>query len=68
MLQHPWTYQAMVHDLLKLTLNRVWVVSENKEKDNIKESIFDLDEDFDSFWRDHRGSQFPQMAGWFFLF
>lgn len=64
MLHHPWTYQAMVQDMLKSNLNRLWFTAVPSEKEpNPKEIIYDLEEDLDEFWAEHRNSQFPQMAG-----
>ncbi|XP_050542304.1 sec1 family domain-containing protein 1 [Daktulosphaira vitifoliae] len=55
-LHHTWTYQALVHDVLKLNLNRVTVTQEQK-----KPKTFDLDPK-DSFWVTHKGSPFPTVA------
>lgn len=69
MLQHPWTYQAMVQDMLKSNLNRLWFTPVVSEKEpNPTETVYDLEEDLDEFWEEHRNSQFPQMAGLFILF
>jgi len=63
MLHHPWTYQAMIQDMLKSSLNRVWFTPAPSEKEpNPKETIYDLEEDMDEFWAEHRYSQFPQTA------
>jgi len=59
MLAHAWTYQALVHDLLKMNLNRVVLeVSENNQQ---VQKSYDLDY-FDTFWREHTGTNFPQVA------
>lgn len=55
-LHHTWTYQALVHDVLKLNLNRVTVAHEQK-----KPKTFDLDPN-DAFWMTHKGSPFPTVA------
>ncbi|XP_050419873.1 sec1 family domain-containing protein 1 [Adelges cooleyi] len=55
-LHHTWTYQALVHDVLKLNLNRVIVAQEQK-----KSKTFDLDPK-DVFWATHKGSPFPTVA------
>ena len=69
MLHHPWTYQAMIQDMLKSQLNRVWFTPDASDKDeNPSEVVYDLEEDLDEFWAEHRNSQFPNMAGLFFVF
>ena len=65
MLHHPWTYQAMVQDLLKAQLNRVWFTPTKKDESTdsvVSEVVYELEEDLDEFWAEHRYSQFPQMA------
>eukprot|EP01094_Clydonella_sp_ATCC50884_P001966 TRINITY_DN11503_c0_g3_i1.p1 TRINITY_DN11503_c0_g3~~TRINITY_DN11503_c0_g3_i1.p1 ORF type:complete len:647 (+),score=245.64 TRINITY_DN11503_c0_g3_i1:242-2182(+) len=66
MAHHPWTYQAMVHDLLPLHLNRVKVNVEeagtSEEGAQSKEITYDLDPTMDPFWETHRKSSFPEMA------
>ena len=71
-LHHTWTYQALLHDVLDLNLNRV-VVSEpendNRPIDNHrngpaykpKTKSCDLNPT-DKFWVTHRGSPFPTVA------
>lgn len=54
-LHHTWTYQALAHDVLDLSLNRV-VVGEDKKK------IYDLDHVNDEFWSSYKGSPFPTVA------
>lgn len=51
-LHHTWTYQALVHDLLDISLNRV----------TVKEKSFDLDSKKDQLWNKQRGSPFPEVA------
>ncbi|CAD5119253.1 DgyrCDS7883 [Dimorphilus gyrociliatus] len=51
-LHHTWTYQALVHDVLNLSLNSV----------KIKEKNFNLDSKNDSLWKKQRGSPFPEVA------
>lgn len=70
MLHHTWTYQALAHDVLGMTLNRVTV--------NMREGTdgadgggggggaggrrtFDLDQS-DAFWTEHAGLPFPMVA------
>eukprot|EP01121_Diplochlamys_sp_Union-15-3_P021348 TRINITY_DN8621_c0_g1_i2.p1 TRINITY_DN8621_c0_g1~~TRINITY_DN8621_c0_g1_i2.p1 ORF type:complete len:505 (-),score=66.35 TRINITY_DN8621_c0_g1_i2:5-1519(-) len=59
MLAHAWTYQALVHDIFKMNLNRVQL--ELIEKNVPVKRSFDLGNN-DFFWRDHSGTNFPQVA------
>ncbi|PSN32049.1 Protein sly1 [Blattella germanica] len=64
-LHHTWTYQALAHDVLDLTLNRV-VVEENVGRSpaggaKVKTRACDLDSR-DRFWMAHKGSPFPIVA------
>ena len=52
-LHHTWTYQALAHDVLHYTQNRVALPGSNKQ--------FELDSK-DQFWTEHKGSPFPQVA------
>eukprot|EP01104_Vermistella_antarctica_P012604 TRINITY_DN3686_c0_g1_i1.p1 TRINITY_DN3686_c0_g1~~TRINITY_DN3686_c0_g1_i1.p1 ORF type:complete len:687 (-),score=208.56 TRINITY_DN3686_c0_g1_i1:32-1867(-) len=65
MMSHPWTYQASVHDLFEMELNRVRVEVKNlDEQGQVKSATlksFDLDADHDYFWNNHRGSAIPQV-------
>uniref|UniRef100_A0A914UW23 Sec1 family domain-containing protein 1 n=1 Tax=Plectus sambesii TaxID=2011161 RepID=A0A914UW23_9BILA len=67
MLHHTWTYQALVHDVLELELNRV-VISDTPPSPGINEAPkrgktkeYDLNAN-DKFWLSHKGSPFPQVA------
>lgn len=55
MLHHTWTYQALIHDVLNLDSNRVWIETSGKRKE------YDLDKD-DNLWRNYKGSPFPIVA------
>ena len=74
-LHHTWTYQALIHDVLDLNLNRV-VVQESSDGDHPssdasgqhrspvrkpKSKTCDLNPT-DKFWSSHRGSPFPTVA------
>jgi hypothetical protein len=73
MLHHPWTYGAMVHDVLGLRLNRVRVASADQDGGGgggdaasasaaaPVERTFDLDAR-DTFWAAHGGAPFQQVA------
>ncbi|RDD44878.1 Sec1 family domain-containing protein 1 [Trichoplax sp. H2] len=68
-LHHTWTYQALVHDLLNMELNRV-NIQESSSSEEIgassakaqKPKCYDLNSDSDSFWSFHKGSPFPSVA------
>ena len=64
-LHHTWTYQALAHDVLDLSLNRV-IVEETDPRTNQtgakpKSKACDLDTK-DKFWKTHKGSPFPTVA------
>lgn len=60
-LHHAWTYQALIHDTIKLQLNKV-EVSENDAKTGKPKILhFEL-EPAEQFWIEQRGSPFPQVA------
>jgi len=61
MLSHAWSYQALVHDLLNMGLNRVTVdVKDNKEGSS-KSEVFDLDPK-DTLWSSNAGQSITQVA------
>uniref|UniRef100_A0A7S1XDM7 Sec1 family domain-containing protein 1 n=1 Tax=Compsopogon caeruleus TaxID=31354 RepID=A0A7S1XDM7_9RHOD len=63
MLHHTWTYQALTHDLLALSLNRV-VVPGTKDETTGKTSApktYDLNHS-DDFWTQNAGQPFPKVA------
>lgn len=61
-LHHTWTYQALAHDVLNLSLNRVMVEDEDaKGGAKSKSKPCDLDAR-DRFWFTHKGSPFPTVA------
>ena len=64
MLSHSWTYQSLVHDVLKMRLNRITVElpsdEANPSKGTIKRS-YDLNSN-DFFWSRNAGIPFPQVA------
>lgn len=64
-LHHTWTYQALAHDVLDLSLNRI-VVEDDPGKPPVggtrhKAKYCDLDAR-DKFWSTHKGSPFPTVA------
>jgi len=64
MLSHSWTYQSLVHDVLKMHLNRITletpVEPENPSKGKIRRA-YDLNAN-DFFWSRNAGVPFPQVA------
>lgn len=64
MLSHSWTYQSLVHDVLKMNLNRITVETpideENPAKGTTKKS-YDLKPN-DVFWTKNASVPFPQVA------
>lgn len=61
-LHHTWTYQALAHDVLNLSLNRV-VVEDDDAKGGAKAKAKACDLDSrDRFWFSHKGSPFPTVA------
>ncbi len=64
-LHHTWTYQALAHDVLQYSLNRVNLVeaagNAGETGARRKSRMCDLDSK-DQFWTNHKGSPFPQVA------
>ena len=64
MLSHSWTYQSLVHDVLKMHLNRITIETpiddSNPTKGTTKKS-YDLNSN-DFFWSRNAGVPFPQVA------
>jgi len=64
MLSHSWTYQSLVHDVLKMHLNRITIETlvdeDNPSKGRTKRS-YDLNSS-DFFWARNAGVPFPQVA------
>ncbi|KAI4134925.1 MAG: hypothetical protein LQ347_001108 [Umbilicaria vellea] len=64
MLSHSWTYQSLVHDVLKMHLNRITVETPIDESNPTKGSTkraYDLNSN-DFFWSRNAGVPFPQVA------
>lgn len=61
-LHHTWTYQALAHDVLDLSLNRIILEDDAVAGGTRKKSKpCDLD-NRDKFWWSHKGSPFPTVA------
>ncbi|CCG83257.1 putative Golgi transport protein Sly1 [Taphrina deformans PYCC 5710] len=56
MVSHSWTYQALVHDLCELSLNRVTLTDADEKKKS-----YDLDT-HDFFWASNANTVFPSVA------
>lgn len=59
MLSHSWTYQALVHDVMDMKLNRVTV--DTTEGGKAQKRNYDLDSK-DFFWAKNAATPFPQVA------
>ncbi|KAL8802537.1 MAG: hypothetical protein Q9200_006550 [Gallowayella weberi] len=64
MLSHSWTYQSLVHDVLKMHLNRITIETpieeDNPSKGRTKKAYDLTSKDF--FWSRNAGVPFPQVA------
>ena len=61
MLSHSWTYQSLVHDVLKMHLNRITVDVADESSANAKPRSYDLNAN-DFFWTRNASVPFPQVA------
>ena len=64
MLSHSWTYQSLVHDVLKMQLNRITVeslIDENNPAKGTTKRAYDLNAS-DFFWTRNAIVPFPQVA------
>jgi hypothetical protein len=63
MLSHSWTYQSLVHDVLKMRLNQITVEIPADESPNSKPVTkhYDLKSN-DFFWAKNAGEPFPNVA------
>ena len=61
MLSHSWTYQSLVHDVLKMHLNRITVDVADDPNQGAKTRSYDLTSN-DFFWTRNAGAPFPQVA------
>ncbi|MCJ1416955.1 Vesicle trafficking between the ER and Golgi [Xylographa parallela] len=64
MLSHSWTYQSLVHDVLKMHLNRITVetpIDESNPTKGTTKKSYDLNSN-DFFWSRNAGVPFPQVA------
>ena len=61
MLSHSWTYQSLVHDVLKMHLNRITVSVADDQNPEAKPRSYDLNAS-DFFWSRNSAAPFPQVA------
>ncbi|XP_045129903.1 sec1 family domain-containing protein 1-like [Portunus trituberculatus] len=62
-LHHTWTYQALTHDVLNLSLNRITLVEQDQAHPTARSKTKEYDlNDADNFWATHKGSAFPDVA------
>jgi sec1 family domain-containing protein 1 len=61
MLSHSWTYQSLVHDVLKMHLNRITVPVSDDANTPPKTRSYDLNAS-DFFWSRNASVPFPQVA------
>nr|KAK5446116.1 Vesicle trafficking between the ER and Golgi [Exophiala xenobiotica] len=61
MLSHSWTYQSLVHDVLKMHLNRITVDVAEEGSTAPKPRAYDLNAS-DFFWARNASAPFPQVA------
>ncbi|KAL1936430.1 hypothetical protein VTP01DRAFT_564 [Rhizomucor pusillus] len=59
MLSHSWTYQALIHDVLGLKLNRITIQAD--ERINQQRRSYDIERK-DFFWNRNASNPFPQVA------
>ncbi len=74
-LQHPSTYQALLHDMLHMEANRVTCKVESDQSDGkskpagaaakpkMRELKYDLNDPTDTFWAKHAGDGFSNIGG-----
>ena len=61
MLSHSWTYQSLVHDVLKMHLNRITVNVADDQSQEARAKAYDLNAS-DFFWARNASAPFPQVA------
>ena len=58
-LHHTWTYQALAHDVLQYSLNRVTIPGTTGNQAKARTCEFDAN---DNFWSVQKGSPFPSVS------
>jgi hypothetical protein len=64
MLSHSWTYQSLVHDVLKMSLNRITLElpkDENNASAGTFKKVYDVNSN-DFFWAKHAGAPVVEAA------
>jgi sec1 family domain-containing protein 1 len=63
--EHVWTYNALINDLLEFDLNKVVIPEEKREKGQVENmgegAVFDLSK-ADLFWEENQNEYFPTVA------
>ncbi|WBW75000.1 SNARE binding protein Sly1 [Schizosaccharomyces osmophilus] len=59
MINHSWTYQALIHDTLNMHLNRV--ILESVDEGKVSKQSYDLNGS-DYFWEANANKPFPEVA------
>lgn len=55
-LHHTWTYQALTHDVLNLSLNRITLTEQDSAHPTARTKTKEYDlNDVDTFWAAHKG-------------
>lgn len=62
LLQHPWSYRALCHDLLGMRLNRLTCQEEAEDGSSQPKTHHYTLEMSDAFWNQHAGSPFTTVA------
>ncbi|KAJ1620374.1 Sec1-like protein [Pavlovales sp. CCMP2436] len=60
-LQHPWSYRALCHDILGMRLNRLTCADSAEEGGKKQTHTYNLERS-DAFWQAQAGSPFPAVA------
>jgi hypothetical protein len=69
MFHHTWTYQALVHDLLDMKLNKIRLEQEveadaaSGKSGGVETKTYDLDPASDGFWIANAGNPWPKVVG-----
>lgn len=64
-LHHTWTYQALTHDVLNLSLNRITLTEQDPAHPTARSKTKEYDlNDADNFWATHKGIQMHFSYEW----
>ncbi len=62
MLHHTWTYQALVHDCLRMRLNAISLSVSDSGSERHGQKTHSLDKSVDPFWKANAEKPFPAVA------